>query len=136
MITFKNSGLISWILLETQSLIKSPLILKLFNLKIRLRPGLIISVNNIKLKMSHHIYMPFMPTFLKFLNYTKTLLIIPSKELKSTMTGHPRKRKKSTMTRHPRTKYLEVFVNKPFRWARLPFCSFRHFEMDTTAHVN
>ena len=40
------------------------------------------------------------------------------------------------MTRHPRTKYLEVFVNKPFRWARLPFCSFRHFEMDTTAHVN
>ena len=132
MITFKNSGLISWILLETQSLIKSPLILKLCNL----RPGLIISVNNIKLKMSHHIYMPFMPTFLKFLNYTKTLLIIPSKELKSTMTGHPRKRKKSTTTRHPRTKYLEVFVNKPFRRARLPFCSFRHFEMDTTAHVN
>ena len=136
MITFKNSGLISWILVETQSLIESPLILKLCNLKIRLRPGLIISVNNIKLKMSHHIYMPFMPTFLKFLNYTKTLLIIPSKELKSTMTGHPRKRKKSTMTRHPRTKYLEVFVNKPFRWAQLPFCSFRHFEMDTTAHVN
>ena len=86
--------------------------------------------------MSYHIYMPFMPTFLKFLNYTKTLLIIPSKECKSIMTGHPRKRKKSTMTGHPTTKYLEVFGNKPFRWARLPFCSFRHFEMDTTARVN
>ena len=30
--------------------------LKLYNLKIQLRPGLIISVNNIKLRMSHHIY--------------------------------------------------------------------------------
>ena len=72
----------------------------------------------------------------EILKLYKTLLIIPSKEWKSIMTGHPRKRKKSTLTGHPRTKYLEVFVNKPFRWARLPFCSFRHFEMDTTAHVN